>query len=54
MMTQGGNAPLHLAAHRGHAECARLLVDAGADLNAKNDVRCTVLPNLSGAVLRRR
>jgi hypothetical protein len=41
--TQGGNTPLHLAAHRGHAECARLLIDAGAELNAANDVRSRCL-----------
>jgi hypothetical protein len=41
--TQGGNTPLHLAAHRGHAECARLLINSGADLNAKNDVRSRCL-----------
>lgn len=31
--------PLHLAASRGHAECVRLLVAAGADLEATEEAR---------------
>ncbi len=37
--SQLGWAALIYAAESGHAECARLLIDAGADKDAKNDVR---------------
>jgi ankyrin repeat protein len=30
---------LMLAAHNGRADCVRLLIDAGADKNARNNVR---------------
>ena len=30
------------AARNGHADCARLLLDAGADKNAKNEVRASI------------
>ena len=32
----GGNTPLHLAAHGGHAEAAALLLNHGADVDAKD------------------
>ncbi len=35
---QGGNTALICAAAEGYADCARLLVDAGADMNAKDKV----------------
>ena len=35
---QGGNTPLHRAALGNHCEVARILIAAGADLNAKNQV----------------
>ena len=31
-----GTTPLHTAASNGHKECVQLLLDAGADINAKN------------------
>jgi hypothetical protein len=37
--SQSGNTALMWAADRGHADCARLLIDAGADKEAKDDVR---------------
>ena len=36
---QKGHTALMRAAEQGHAECARLLIDAGADKNAKANVR---------------
>jgi ankyrin repeat protein len=36
---QHGRTPLIWAAEKGHTDCARLLLDAGADTNAKGDVR---------------
>ncbi len=36
---QRGNTALICAAENGHADCARLLLDAGADKNAKTNVR---------------
>ncbi len=37
---QGGYSALHLAAKAGHRDVIELLVKSGADVNAKNDVRC--------------
>ena len=36
---QHGMTALIWACYKGHADCARLLLDAGADKNAKNEVR---------------
>jgi hypothetical protein len=36
---QSGNTALILAGYKGHADCARLLLDAGADKNAVDNVR---------------
>ncbi len=36
---QGGGTALKTAAIYGHADCVRLLLDAGADKNAKDNVR---------------
>ncbi len=36
---QGGFSALLIAAEKGHADCARLLIDAGADKEAKDRVR---------------
>jgi ankyrin repeat protein len=33
---QDGRTALHVAAEKGHANCVRLLLDAGADTEAKN------------------
>lgn len=32
-----GDTPLHLAAHHGHLEVARLLLSAGADISLRNN-----------------
>jgi ankyrin repeat protein len=37
--SQRGTTALILAAVNGRADCARLLIDAGADKEAKNNVR---------------
>jgi ankyrin repeat protein len=37
--TQDGETALIMAAGEGHADCARLLLDAGADTRAKDRVR---------------
>jgi ankyrin repeat protein len=39
MHAQNGRTALFYAAIKGHAECVRLLLDAGADTEAKNNVR---------------
>ncbi len=36
---QSGKTALVVAAQRGHFDCVRLLLDAGADANVKNKVR---------------
>jgi hypothetical protein len=36
---QGGNTALIYAASSGHADCVRLLIDAGANKDAKTNVR---------------
>ncbi len=36
---QGELTPLHVAADEGHTEVAALLLDKGADIEAKDDVR---------------
>ena len=38
---QFGYTVLMLSAEKGHADCARLLLDAGADKEAKNHVRAS-------------
>ena len=37
--SQNGHTALMCAAESGHVDCARLLLDAGADMNAKDVVR---------------
>ena len=44
---QGGGTPLHWACYKGHLEVARLLMDNGADLGAKNNVSPYALPPYS-------
>ncbi len=38
--SQDGNTALIRAARKGHTDCARMLIDAGADKEAKDEVRC--------------
>ncbi len=39
----GGDRPLHYVAHRGNAHCVRLLLEAGADPNAKGEMEVSPL-----------
>jgi ankyrin repeat protein len=41
---QKGNTALICAGLNGHVECARLLLEVGADKEAKNNVRESVFP----------
>jgi ankyrin repeat protein len=52
--TQDGWTPLHRAVEYNQLECARMLLDRSADVNAKNDVRAHVrrLASLSAALTR--
>jgi hypothetical protein len=43
--SQNGNTALMWVAARGLADCMRLLIDAGADKEAKDNVRCWTLHN---------
>ena len=47
---QEGSTALILAAINGHAECARLLLDAGADTNAKDMVRASAGGGVRGVL----
>ncbi len=38
-LLQGGNTLVHAAASAGQTECLKLLLEAGADIHAKNNVR---------------
>ena len=40
-----GNTPLHYAAHFGHEDCVRLLIEKGADVNSQNLNHTTPLHN---------
>ena len=44
-----GHTALHVAAINGQAKCAELLLDAGADVNARNLVRKGVVGSVFGA-----
>ena len=41
--TDDGNTPLHVAARRGHANVAEVLLACGADVNARSDSDLTAL-----------
>ena len=43
---QFGATPLICTALYGHADCVRLLLDAGANMNARDNVRRLILPPL--------
>ncbi len=47
---QNGYTALICAAMNGHVDCARLLLDAGADKNAKNNVRASAVGGVRGIV----
>ena len=38
-LLQNGQTPSHHAAWNGHSECLKLLLEAGANMGAKNSVR---------------
>ena len=38
MLLQNHETPLHYAAREGHTDVVQLLIDKGADINAKNKV----------------
>ncbi len=48
---QDGYTALIWAAHNGRADCVRLLLDAGAEKNATNNVRATAGVACIGAVV---
>jgi ankyrin repeat protein len=51
--TQGGETALICAAYEGHIDCVRLLVEAGADKNAKSNVRaCHSFPSVYVSALQ--
>jgi ankyrin repeat protein len=43
------NTPLHYAAWNGAVACVALLVERGANKEAKNEVRCTAFPPTAAA-----
>jgi len=43
LLKQSGRTPLHLAASRGHLDVARLLVESGADVDARSEFGYTPL-----------
>ena len=44
MSSQYGTTPLHEAAIKGHTDIAKALVEAGADVNAKDMVSAPTMP----------
>ena len=46
LCAQEGSTVLINAAENGHADCVRLLLESGADMEAKNNVRAAVAFNL--------
>ena len=40
MFIQNHQTPLHLAAKEGYTDIVQLLIDKGADIHAKDKVRC--------------
>ncbi len=44
--TQEGDSALMLAAYKGNSECVRLLLEGGAEMNAKNRVRYCITIHL--------
>ena len=47
---QNGSTALIWAAEKGHSDCARLLLDAGADKNAKCNVRASAGVGVCGVL----
>lgn len=52
IVLQGGSTALHLAVREGHPACARLLLEAGAPVNAKDKVYSTVLQSALTTVVQ--
>ena len=46
----GGRTPAHIAARIGHQGCLRVLIEAGADVNARDEVCCIFGFSLSRVV----
>lgn len=51
-VTLDGVTPLHVTAHYGYIETAKLLIEKGADINGKAKVRCCLVCKVLTEYLR--